>query len=406
MRIRRRQAFTLVELMVAMALIIFIMAILSEAFVVGMKTFRDLKAVGDMDQNLRTITVNIRGDLSSDHFEGRRRLSDPTFWAQGIPREGFFRALQMTPVQATVPVGGIAAPGYYDEGPDGDGNHSFVATDHRLHFTVKRRGNQKDRFFSASIPAASPLLIYTNFDSELGTGDGRMQDPSGTTYNSQWAEVGYFLLPTTDGAGGPGPIGTPLFALYRVELAITPDNSKINWPSTPLIPGAPVNGANLPAYAGLSCNVDSTSGNLYFNNPSDLTTTTPINRRTFDPVNILRQGQPAFTAQNANLLPATLLMTDVISFHVQMIFAWDKAISQGPGVQEVLTQENQVFGTFRDFNSFDTGTPLPVQAPPPPPDPLRPADTNPPRVVGIKISIRVWDAKTQQARQITVVQDM
>src|SRR5262245_61577955 len=50
---RRRSGFTIVELLVAMALILFIMAILSEAFVAGLKSVRDLKAVADMAERLR-----------------------------------------------------------------------------------------------------------------------------------------------------------------------------------------------------------------------------------------------------------------------------------------------------------------------------------------------------------------
>ncbi|MFL5241417.1 MAG: PilW family protein [Gemmataceae bacterium] len=430
MRNPRRQAFTLVELMVAMALIIFIMAILSEAFVVGMKTFRDLKAVGDMDQHLRTITSTLRDDLRNDHFTGRIRLSDPGFWSQGTPREGFFSAVQMTPLQNTIPVGGITAPGYYDEGPDADGNHSFVATDHRLHFMVKRRGNQKDRFFSATVPAGSPLIpllppyppgtanpnyVITNFDQELGAFDGRLQDAAGSTYSSQWAEVGYFLLPTIDGTlgtTGTGPIGVPLYGLYRCELPVLPDNSNINFPApgktVPIAAGDTNTWSNMPQYLGLSCNPaqDPNNQNNYFisfNNPSDLTTAT---RRAFDPTNPAirpNTNPPPGSTRPVLQQQATLLMTDVISFHIQLLFAWDKAIPQGTG--EVLTQENQVYGTFVDFNGFDSGVPLPVSGPPIN-DPNRPPDTNPPRVVAIKIAIRVWDAKTQQARQITVVQDM
>ena len=80
---QNRSAFTLVEMLVAMALIIFIMTILSEAFVAGLETFRQLKAVGDMNEKLRTVTTAVRRDLIADHFEARRRISDPSFWLQG-----------------------------------------------------------------------------------------------------------------------------------------------------------------------------------------------------------------------------------------------------------------------------------------------------------------------------------
>src|SRR2546430_16733350 len=91
---RRRSGFTIVELMVAMALIMFIMAILSEAFVAGLKSFRDLKATADQAERLRAVSTILRHELGSDHFDGRRRLSSPDFWSNGPPKEGFFRVYQ------------------------------------------------------------------------------------------------------------------------------------------------------------------------------------------------------------------------------------------------------------------------------------------------------------------------
>ena len=64
---RRRQAFTIVELLVAMALIVFIMYILAEAFSAGATAFRNLKAVGDMNEKLRTTTTVLRKYLGSDY---------------------------------------------------------------------------------------------------------------------------------------------------------------------------------------------------------------------------------------------------------------------------------------------------------------------------------------------------
>ncbi len=43
----RRRGFTLVELLVAMALIMFIMALLSQAFIIASASFRKLKGMGD-----------------------------------------------------------------------------------------------------------------------------------------------------------------------------------------------------------------------------------------------------------------------------------------------------------------------------------------------------------------------
>lgn len=64
----RRSGFTITEMLVSMALIMFIMVILSEAFVAALESFRQLKAVGDMETNLRTAATILRRDLQADHF--------------------------------------------------------------------------------------------------------------------------------------------------------------------------------------------------------------------------------------------------------------------------------------------------------------------------------------------------
>src|SRR5437899_379791 len=89
----RRAGFTLVELLVAMALIVLIMSILSEAFVEGLATVRQLKAVGDMQENLRCI-VPMRDDLLQRHFTGTQKLS-VDFSNSVRPEQGFFRIEQL-----------------------------------------------------------------------------------------------------------------------------------------------------------------------------------------------------------------------------------------------------------------------------------------------------------------------
>src|SRR5260221_9348597 len=104
MRTKQRKGFTLVELMVAMALTIFVMVILTQAFVVSIDLFSGLKGIGDMQENLRAGTNTMRFDLGQNHFEGMRRTSDPGFSA---PREGFLRVYQ----QAISTAEGVDADG-------------------------------------------------------------------------------------------------------------------------------------------------------------------------------------------------------------------------------------------------------------------------------------------------------
>src|SRR5439155_22384904 len=65
-----------------------------EAFVAGLNAFRTLKGIGDMESRLKSAVTPLREDLKGDHFEGRRRLSDPMFWNTGTPREGFVNVTQ------------------------------------------------------------------------------------------------------------------------------------------------------------------------------------------------------------------------------------------------------------------------------------------------------------------------
>src|SRR5438874_1591336 len=89
----RCRGFTLVEVMVAMVLTLFIMVILTQAFVISVDTFRSLKGIGDMQEHLRAGANQLRFDLSQNHFEGQRRTSDPgvASLVNVPPREGFLR---------------------------------------------------------------------------------------------------------------------------------------------------------------------------------------------------------------------------------------------------------------------------------------------------------------------------
>lgn len=118
----RRQGFTLVEVLVAMALIIFIMVILTEAFSAGTGVFRTLKAQGDMQEKLRSVTSLLRDDLRQTpgrqyHFD----VGDGTLGTLGInnnpnsPTKGYFYIQQ--PPQQLLPV--AMQFGSMPEGVDG-----------------------------------------------------------------------------------------------------------------------------------------------------------------------------------------------------------------------------------------------------------------------------------------------
>jgi hypothetical protein len=389
-------------MMVAMALTLFIMAILSTAFATGLETFRQLKAIGDMQDMLRTATNVLRSDLAADHFEGKRRLSDVNFWTVGPPREGYLRLIQ-----------GVDLVNNVGEGLDGDGIPSRRIVSDILQFTVKRRGNRLAEFFSAPVlDPTSPLLQPALFPEP----DGRFQDPvaglSGTGFfNSQWGEVVYFLSPARDANGNqlfaPGTAAlprVPLYGLYRQVRVVVPDPSGVNYSAkqanavdvtklTPLV---------LASYLNqFSCQPNPANGftnYLYFNSPSALT--------------IPERRQNTFAPRkdvNGNYTGDDLVMTNVISFDVQLLRSDDQAMTVkfDPDVPVTplpnllppnLTPYFDTWSFIQDevydyTNRLATGKPLPFSG-------------APYTIIGLQITLRVWDSRTQQTRQISIFQEM
>jgi hypothetical protein len=477
----RRAAFTLVEMLVATALIMFIMLILSEAFVAGLNAFRTLKGIGDAEERIRIAVTPLREDLRGDHFDGRRRLSDPMFWNQGSPREGFVNVTQgffvtagLTDVPPPPPAGqpppplpGIypattesmgayswaIVPGQFiwvgygtnaeqvqvlsvagntftanftlphsapypihpvsqalfpaqQEGSDADGIPSRRAFDHVLHLAVKLRGNRQENFFTAHIPGISPFFALlpngnpnpnyaptTFFDQAV---DGRYQDlvppqpPGLGGYKTQWAEIAYFLWPNGTSAGG-----TPLYALYRGEFKVVPDNRYINGqiytlPAQPPMPSVPMPFPLSPTslldprgpwvadgYNEMSAR--GAGGIYYFHTPTDLASRNfgnaglPNRAFTFfydptqwrgDPVN------PDFST-NPEQWSATLVATDVVSFDIQVL---------PPGAIDFVDPLGGLFDTAYGSPGYT--------------------------ITAVKITLRVWDLKTRQTRQVSIIQDM
>jgi len=74
---------------------------------------------------------------------------------------------------------------------------------------------------------------------------------------------------------------------------------------------------------------------------------------------------------------ATLIATDVVSFDVQIL---SPQISQATGIQDLSTVPGGLFDTAYGSPGYT--------------------------VSAVKITLRVWDLKTHQTRQVTVIQDM
>lgn len=319
---QRRQGYTLIELLVSMALIMTIMAILSQAYVSGLDTFSKLKGIGDMSEKLREASTILRRDLAADHFTGSTRLSDPTF-TLNPPREGFIQLIQGAPSQP--------------EGVDGFGNPSYVATSDIIYFTVKLRGNRPEDFFVGDAGVANMNTTFFNQPK-----DARYDGVNNGLYSGQWAEVCYYLLPIANVPAGsamttPGAAGGPmqqLYALYRAQRAIVANNTGLAGGNFPMMSISPATGT--------------------FNTPS--TVQNPANRAIKN-----LQGMPN----------DALLLSDVLNFDV-------RAMPVGTT-------------NFTDVAAFDTANLV---------------GGNGVGLAAVKIIIRVWDLKTRQTRQVTVIQDL
>jgi prepilin-type N-terminal cleavage/methylation domain-containing protein len=425
---KRRQGFTLVELLVAMALIIFMMAILSGAFQAALGTFRNLKAQGDLAEKLRSTMQILQRDLAADHFDGGRRLSDPTFWNNGPPSQGFFQIYQGSP--------GIP------EGSDPSGIGSYYSIDHKLAFTVKLRGNDMGDFFSASAAGGGAVLSTIQ---TFGPPESRYQLTSGGSYNYQWAAIAWFLQPQINPTTGvqdataPDPLagtaGVPLYTLYRRQCLLVPDNNLV----TLATGGAGVPITQIGHFLEISCLPDANKGSnvIYFNSPSDITM--PSNRShsgwggqaIYQPIAVASPSSP--------LAGSDIVLNDVVSFDVRVLPLYP-GVPPTPFVPDPFVTLNQLTGApwffkytnpgvtgwvfdtwssrnngLNDYSSWITTIPFwtttPLTYVYPVGNALGQTIITPPAGSGpiiraIQVTIRIWDFKTNQTRQVTIVQAM
>jgi prepilin-type N-terminal cleavage/methylation domain-containing protein len=406
-----RSGFTLVEILVALALTLFVLSVLSQAFVAGADAFHALKAVGDMNDGLRVAATALRSDLSLNHFEGNRRLSDSMFWTApefGPPKQGYLFVYQ-GPVPALL----TTDPQY--EGTDSNGLPSYRRTNHAIAGTSRVNGAMPQSFYSCRVPNGSPLLSVAS-----GLVDARYQvAPPATgnwaTFNSQWIEWCYFLAPMQ---GNPTAAGTPLYGLYRQQRLVVSDVDTLNWSTTTTQKVAYSAQSYYPSLVSCGKNPSST-GYFYFSSPADLTIP---NRRASGVFNYNRTNTaaaatlPAYTPTTYGtpfsplVNPTTsqptgedLLLTYVISFDVKVLIGTPNNAASGGGFtvqgdfSDLVTAGSVNPGYFDSWSSriddvynYSNATQIP----------------NPINILALKITIRVWDPSTQFARQVSIVQEL
>lgn len=431
---RRRQGFTITELLVSMALIVFIMVILTEAFSAGLQTFRELKAIGDMQERLRSATIALRRDLQKNHFTDQApRLSDQLcnkvpgngaapapYWEP--PSEGYFRIWQRWV--------GPFDPLRCDHNSINEGTEAVSgggllpvsrATNHVLQFscypqanTSRTAGLGREEFRTVQVPPGA-LEAQGPYAYRQG---GRM------TTNAY--EVTYFLKPQyeADGVTPMRAYGTDLFALHRREHAISRAAGNNPVPNT-------------PPYVDVSAYL---SGGIRDANRMD-TINDPRNRFGTDGATQsgMPVGFPNWTL--ADTLGATdpragddIVVTDVISFDIKVLpqgwnpttggtgtFVWDYVHPQFVDLPPPSMSRNSDFRAA-NYSVFDTWCPVgrdaAYQRIPGTTEGWNSGegtmtDPNQPismplriRVLALQITIRIWDQKTEQTRQVSIVQEM
>jgi type II secretory pathway pseudopilin PulG len=430
---KRRAGFTLVEMLVAAALCMFIMVLLTGAFQQGIEIFRTLRAQAVNADKLRMALDDLRQDLARPHFDttgapgqylSEQRL-DKLGWKPPSPPApapqypGFFRIWQWID-----PATGVYS---LNEGSDADRIPSAITTQNILHFTVLRTGDRPGEYYRALAPATffAPSPPGIKGVDEIAAFSDAITDPNNPVYASKWAEVVYFLADS----GRTTPGGLKLYSLRR-RLRVVPHQPDLSTglPRPPWAAGFPE----------ISQNSDMSP--TQFNVLSDL------------PAMVNRMGAEngplgpydgRYGAAGGTRRPPTwaevgygqavrgedILLTDVLSFEVKATgtpfpnhpgpaanwprpltvdnftvlnadYPFDDLPAQGLNT-EFNNMLARVFDTWQYDPAVNWNDPaLSFLTPGPRQVPLRI------RIKALQIRLRVFDIKTQQTRQASLIQEM
>ena len=299
---KSRLGFTLVELLIAMALIILMLSIMSQAFVIATGTMQGLKEVADMQEKIRPAITLLQRDLGANHFEGSKKLSDPEFWDNGPPKEGYFTLWQD---KANDVAEGATNNVTFSQ--------SAALANHMLAFTVKLPGKSPNDFFESSFGGAFGNLFFNGAGTPLGMTDSNIRrfESNANLIHSDWAEVAYFLgiqnAPVTDRTDGKSAPSLPYFNLYRQQKLVLPSFN--------------ISGVTLPvATAAIKEEISCETFTGTFNKPSDLTV--PWKRMGNRTLNHLgNRAGPLFSefVNPSAKVNTDIIATNVISFDVKLL---------------------------------------------------------------------------------------
>lgn len=374
---RTRHGFTLVELLVAAAMMILGMWLLTWVYQQGLESFRQARAQSDLTAQQRMVTSLLTRDLTAAHFRddstkpnNGRRLSDQRtdlVWSGGYtpPTGGYFRA-------GSTPVDVVEA--------SADGFTSSRSFNHFLQFTSILPGGPSHQVFSAEVPAYS-----------------------GTQYFSTAAEVAYFLQPSGQTTGGGAVTLYDLYRQQRIVARNTDDAPAYNAAATTA--DAPevmvVSGGQMRTLRDLTV----PAGLSYVSGGQTLTSP--------------RLSGPPFTRYSFRVTEDKL-MSNVLSFEVK--FTGNAGYNSGVTWPRPYADPNTGAPLNTDFpydtlpsssdgpsydGRFDTHSPLVAWQQDVAGAGVQGVKTlKPIRITGVMIRLRSYDTRTNSARQTTLTLDL
>jgi type II secretory pathway pseudopilin PulG len=386
---RRRSAFTLVELLVATALTMLIMAIIASAFQTAMDSLSHLRSAGELQDRLRSAGERLRQDLQAPHFEDEAiragRLSEVRLDSNQYfrPSSGFF---QITQLSESIP----EHTGVQNSPRD----YSTKSVDHALMFTMKLPGNSKQTIFSS--PRVGAPAGQQGLDNKH---DNLLQSTS--QYGTRWAIVSYFLFASGQKTTGANPSNNKLlYNLHRKVklLAEVPDS---------YIVVSSADAANYffdPATGRVYTAADVASSPLI--RPSNVDMFTPA----VDGSDIVMSNLLSFEVK-ADYSPVLTTSASSVTtvFPRPSIRTTDLMSPVTTGVDYNANNKDFPFDDLPIFNtraqtakrSFDSGYGGGI-------DPSLSGSSvpQPYRVKAMQIKLRIYDPKNKATRQQTIVQEM
>jgi type II secretory pathway pseudopilin PulG len=254
---RQRRGFTLVELLVSVALTVFMLTLFATLFSAGNDAVRIARGTSEVDRTVQSAITKLRRDLQFVYVGDNVSLSKAFSAPDQVPTAGYFtieenmpgspppylsdssasnnildpslksfvQTLQARMALTPIGYGGPNTPvTLYRQGIDERGLPVDADVDDVLAFTVKLTGNSPENIFYGRVPIGSIL------DSDLDPGS-RFDQPDNGIFTSPSAEVVYFLradrpytladINRSALGSDDGRISTPAtFTLYRRELLL------------------------------------------------------------------------------------------------------------------------------------------------------------------------------------------